>query len=1361
MPPRYRIFISSPSDVFAERERVERVIARFNGEFGGGILEAVRWEHSYYTASHTFQDQILLPSEADLVVLILWKRLGIELPPDYRRPDGTTPTGTEYEFENAMEAAKAKGAPDVLVYRKVAPVLLDAERVEMECAQFEALKHFWTRWFCNEAGHFTAAYQSFESTDQFEKQVEDHIRQWLTRHKVASPGVTWLIDLKGSPFRGLQPFEASHSDVFFGRRRVIERARERLADAAKRGMAFLLVLGASGSGKSSLARAGLAPRLTQPGAIPGVDVWRQCVLRPSEGDTPLHALARALYGPGALPELAEGDNPTPGDLAALFANAPEAAARAIRLALNRSTDGLAERERFDRPVVARMLLVVDQFEEALSPSDARDRFARALQALAATGVVWIIATLRSDLYGPFQASTGLMAMRDGGTQLDLLPPGATELREIVSGPATAAGLKFDMRSDGVALEDELTAQASQPNALPLLQLTLDALFEARDRATNLLTFAAYEALGGLSGVVERRAEATLAALDVETAAVLPAVLRALVDVTEEGAVTGRAAPIDQAAETTAAKRFVQSFVDARLLVAETHGDETTLRVAHDALLSSWPRAAALIAADRDMLRTRARVDAATRRWAHEDRHADFLLPSGRPLAEAADLAAHRPEILDPESRAFIAASQASEAARQSETLAHAQRELRLQADAQQARADGATRLVRRTRAAVAVVSVLLAASAGAAIYANSQRQEAQRQTVEAERNFKAALDGGAIIVNAVNDHLRDGGMSVEVARTLLGTAQTSLGKLVQKDAAVLAPPALQDTQRLLQDSFSSVQLALCDSVGARDRASDAVAIAEAVVAQAPADARRLALVQALDSLGQAARGDGDPAGAITAYRRAEQMASAHVGSDDDWGKSLRQVRRDMAVALLDQSDYAGALSLLKDDLAWQQRQAEANSEDVAVLALQAGDFKNIGFATLAQNDPAAAAEALNQEANILSQLAGLQPANLEWQRALSINAQQSSRMLALQGNRAEALAKAQQGADLASTILAHDPNNAQWQRDLVFADVRLGQLLAQAGNLAGTVRVLQPAITRAKSLSGDASGSLLCKGDAARLHNMAGLALMVTGDSAGAAQELEAGLAVVKDAVVQAPNDAERVHALVEAEKTLALAYALSSKPQLAAEHYSAGIEVAQRLIARDPGNLQWQAELAELRLGLGDALRHTDDLSGALAAYTEDRNAAVQIAAAHPGEAEWQHEAVVATLRVATAHMLAKQPDEHWAAMQEAMAGAEKLVAEYPDVSEWQADLLDVKQSYAAAEAARNEFTSSLTHYKESLGIADALVQREPTNTRWRTAQAIALSYVGLGYRFNQQLDEAQSYFDRSKAAFESLNPQPAAHAP
>src|SRR3569623_1102411 len=316
-----------------------------------------------------------------------------------------------------MDAARTKGSPDVIVYRKAAAVMLDADRCEAEKAQFDALKQFWLRWFQNESGHFTAAFESFETTDQFETLVETHIRQWLARNQAELSGnLTWPVALKGSPFRGLQPFDEAHAEVFFGRRRVVERLREALSDAAGRGTPFLLLLGMSGSGKSSVVRAGLLPRLTQIGAVPGVDFWRRCVLRPSEGGGDrLLGLARALYRADVLPELGAGDTPAPSDFAALLRNAPEAAARAVRLALGRSSSAMAAREGFDRPIESRLLLVVDQFEEALGGApEQREQFAAVLAALVADGQTWVVGTLRSDLYAAFQASPALVALRERG-----------------------------------------------------------------------------------------------------------------------------------------------------------------------------------------------------------------------------------------------------------------------------------------------------------------------------------------------------------------------------------------------------------------------------------------------------------------------------------------------------------------------------------------------------------------------------------------------------------------------------------------------------------------------------------------------------------------------------------------------------------------------------------------------------------------------------------------------------------------------------------------------------------------------------------------------------------------------------------
>ena len=123
------------------------------------------------------------------------------------------------------------------------------------------------------------------------------------------PPASWY---RGSPFRRLEVFEFEHAPIFFGRTQAIGAVCDALKRQAAFHRAFVLVLGMSGCGKSSLVRAGVLPVLTQPGIVEGVDLWRRCVFRPgySESD-PLEALARALLAADALPELEAMNFPAP------------------------------------------------------------------------------------------------------------------------------------------------------------------------------------------------------------------------------------------------------------------------------------------------------------------------------------------------------------------------------------------------------------------------------------------------------------------------------------------------------------------------------------------------------------------------------------------------------------------------------------------------------------------------------------------------------------------------------------------------------------------------------------------------------------------------------------------------------------------------------------------------------------------------------------------------------------------------------------------------------------------------------------------------------------------------------------------
>ena len=282
------IFVSSPTDVMAERDRVARVIDRLQSRFRDHVTIAPVFfedKKKYYTADTSFQEQIPDASASDLVVSIFWGRLGSELAPDQfgTLPDGKPyPGGAVYELLHALAAKRLKSLPDILIYRKIADTgisVTDPAQRRLMNAQLDAFEVFWKQWFVSEEGHFRAGFQTFRRPDEFEQLLEGHLRAWLDEKGLLGKEVIWRIAERGSPFRGLESYEPEHAEVFFGREREIDRGRQRLLAAAAGGTAFLLIMGPSGAGKSSLARAGLITRLTQPGDIDGVDAVRFAVMR--------------------------------------------------------------------------------------------------------------------------------------------------------------------------------------------------------------------------------------------------------------------------------------------------------------------------------------------------------------------------------------------------------------------------------------------------------------------------------------------------------------------------------------------------------------------------------------------------------------------------------------------------------------------------------------------------------------------------------------------------------------------------------------------------------------------------------------------------------------------------------------------------------------------------------------------------------------------------------------------------------------------------------------------------------------------------------------------------------------------------
>jgi len=346
-----------------------------------------------------------------------------------------------------------------------------------------------------------------EFAEQFEAWLEARVRRQVRAEDKAPP----LPD--GGPFRGSAVLDHEDAPLFFGRDRAIAVALERLARGQAAGCDFLLIHGPPGCGKSSLMRAGLAPRLMADGRLPEVGAWCGNTVEPTATDaTPLDALARAIDE--ALPELGKlratdgRSGPAPSkkrrkksappaavwDRARLAGALADPARRAFAV-----TAIVAALDRISAAKPAHFLLLVDPLDPVVSDAAESTTFLEVLAAFARSGRIRVIATLRSDRLPAAIARPELAPLLRHGGDLLLGPPDEAELAAILRYPARIAGVAYERHPEsGRGLDEQLAADAAGPDGLARLARSLEALYQRREGP--LLTWAAYHAIGNLRPV---------------------------------------------------------------------------------------------------------------------------------------------------------------------------------------------------------------------------------------------------------------------------------------------------------------------------------------------------------------------------------------------------------------------------------------------------------------------------------------------------------------------------------------------------------------------------------------------------------------------------------------------------------------------------------------------------------------------------------------------------------------------------------------------------------------------------------------------------------------------------------------------
>ncbi len=428
-----------------------------------------------------------------------------------------------------------------------------------------------------------------------------------------------------NPFKGLEAFQQTDAHLFFGRERLVEKLIGRIDK--QQHTHFLAVVGASGSGKSSLVRAGLIPAIRS-GKISGSETWTPIILTP--GAHPVETLATRLLplitGNRLLPEIVK------------ILNEDKNALHLLVEGMTITTNS------------GYVVLVVDQFEELFTqavPVEAQ-HFIDLICTVAnhAASRMLIVATLRADFFGSLSKYSELALLFEQDNMIIVTEMSSDNLRKSIEGPADAVGLVYEDELPDRILDDV----RQQPGSLPLLEYALKELYEHRDGRT--LTIKAYEQIGGVQRALAGHADGIYDKLSPSQQAIMRRILLRLVKFDDVGNISRRRMMRNELFLHDIPIETVQQVIDlmtgaqSRLLIAsrdiqsgidENQALETEpviwIEICHEALIREWKRLRDWITQDRESLRYSGELMRMANEWKNAGHNTEYLL-IGRRLVQA-------------------------------------------------------------------------------------------------------------------------------------------------------------------------------------------------------------------------------------------------------------------------------------------------------------------------------------------------------------------------------------------------------------------------------------------------------------------------------------------------------------------------------------------------------------------------------------------------------------------------------------------------------------------------------------------------------------------------------------------------------
>ncbi len=394
-----------------------------------------------------------------------------------------------------------------------------------------------------------------------------------------------------SPYPGLLSFDEQYAPLFFGRDRDVEAVVAKMSEPEGR---FLIISGPSGSGKSSLAAAGVWRALLKVGRLPGSEQWVWLRIQPGDGERPFDPVAWGLKQ--AFPRIST----RPQDLA----------------------DELAGKETKLRELLASQLtqgqelvLFIDQLEELFTQGFEGEDIRSFLEQFIATARqkechLRVVTTLRSEFMSRLEESEPVLHVLNSGYNYHLGPVSPRILQEMIEKPAQATGYDFEQG----LVEDILSDAAQEPGHLPLVAYALKQLFERRQG--RRFTRDAYKAIHGVAGAIGTQADQVIAGLDADALGAFDKVFAELVHIERDRPPTRKRMTLAAFNADDGANRLISALAgpDCRVLVTGGDASDSSVEVAHEKLFTAWPRLNDWIEKVGDALRLIEHATEAAERW---------------------------------------------------------------------------------------------------------------------------------------------------------------------------------------------------------------------------------------------------------------------------------------------------------------------------------------------------------------------------------------------------------------------------------------------------------------------------------------------------------------------------------------------------------------------------------------------------------------------------------------------------------------------------------------------------------------------------------------------------------------------------